>query len=98
MTRGPPCSVIEKCNGYEIIKHELARKEKIELTPIKIIYEPICDENVTVPCYFTYKIYLAYRSYIGRYVKGEEKVGHPTVKQCPYCEYFFGKNEKNSVQ
>ena len=27
VTRGPPCSIIAKYNGYEIIKHELARKE-----------------------------------------------------------------------
>ena len=95
MTRDLSSSIIEKFNGYEIIKHELARKEKAELTPIEIVYEPIYNENVPVLCYFTDKIHLAYRSYIGRCVKGEEKVGHPNVKQCPCCEKFFAKNEKN---
>ena len=50
-------SIIKKLNGYEIIKHELARKERIELTPINIIYETIYDENGLVP------YHLAYRSY-----------------------------------
>ena len=95
MTRDLSSSIIEKFNGYEIIKHKLARKEKAELTPIEIVYEPIYNENVPVLCYFTDKIHLAYRSYIGRYVKGEEKVGHPNVKQCPCCENCFAKNEKN---
>ena len=64
-------SIIKKFNGYETIKHEFARKERIQFTPINIVYEPIYDENVPVPCYFTDKIHIAYRSCIGQYVKGE---------------------------
>ena len=94
MTRNLISSIIEKFNGYEIIKHEISRKEKVELTPIKIVFEPIYDENVPVLCYFTDKVHLAYRSYIGSYVKGAEKVGHPTVMQCPYCENSLQKTRK----
>ena len=43
-------SIIERFNGYEIIKQELAHKEKVEFVPINIIYEPVYDENVPVPC------------------------------------------------
>ena len=62
MTRDLSSSIIEKLNGYEIIKRELARIEKVEFAPIRIVYEPIYDENVPVPCYFTDQIYLTYRS------------------------------------
>ena len=86
-------SIIEKFNRYQIINHELACKEKVELTPIEIVYEPIYDENVPVPCYFTDS--LTYRSYIGKNIKGKKKVGHPTVEQCPYCKKFFAKSEEN---
>ena len=79
VTRNLSGSIIKKFNGYEIIKHELARKEKIEFTPINIVYKPIYDENKPVPCYFTDKIHLAYRSYIAKYVKGEEKIEHPSA-------------------
>ena len=34
-------SIIKYFNGYKIIKHKLTRKEKIEFTPINIIYEQI---------------------------------------------------------
>ena len=95
MTRDLFSSIIEKFNGYQIINHELARKEKVELTPIEIVYEPIYDENVPAPCYFTDKIHLTYRSYIGKNIKGKKKVGHPTVRQCPYCKKFFAKSEEN---
>ena len=94
VTRDLPSSIIQKFNGYEITKHELARKEKIEFTPINIIYEPIYDENVPVPCYFTDKIHLACRSYIGRYDKEEEQIKHLTVRQCPYSENAFGKKRE----
>ena len=58
VTRNLSSSITKKFNGYEIIKHELARKKKIEFTPISIVYEPINDENVSVPCYFIDKIQL----------------------------------------
>ena len=34
-------SVIEKFNGYEVIKHKMGHQEKVNLTPINIVYEPI---------------------------------------------------------
>ena len=95
MSRDLSSSIIEKFNGYEIIKNELARKEKVELTPIEIVYKRIYDENVPMPCYFTDKSHLAYRSYIGKNVKGKEKVEHPTLRQCPYCENIFAKSKQN---
>ena len=36
-------------------------------------YEPKFDENITVPCFLTGQIHLAYRSYIGRNIKRSEK-------------------------
>ena len=52
---------LEKFNGYEIIKHKLACKEKIEFTATDITYEPIYDEKVPLPCFFTNQIHLACR-------------------------------------
>ena len=89
-------SVIEKFNGHEITKHELACQEKKHFIPIDIVYKPIYDKNVEGSCYFTDKIHLAYRSYIGRNIKVEEKVGHPSIRQCYYCENFFAKSDENT--
>ena len=50
MTRDLSSSIIEECNGYEVIKHELAHKEKIEFTPTNIVHELIYDEKVPAPC------------------------------------------------
>ena len=35
-----------------------------------------------------------YRSYDGINVKGSEKINHPTVRQCQYCENIFAKNNE----
>lgn len=80
ITQDLSSSVIEKLNGYEAIKTGLSQKEKEDFFPIDIIYDQIFDENVPVPCYFTDKIHLTYRSYIGKTYKREEKIGHSTVR------------------
>ena len=95
VTRNLSSLIIKKLDGYEIIKHELGRKEKMEFTPINIIYKLIYDDNVPVPCYFTDKIHPAHRSYLGKFVKRNEKIGHATGRQCPYCENVFAKTEEN---
>ena len=49
--------VIEKFSGYQTEKHELARKEQIDLEPLCIIYDPSYSEceNTLVPCFFLIK-------------------------------------------
>ena len=51
-------SVLEKFNGYEMIRNDLSYQEKAEVIPIDLVYEPIYNENVPVPCYFTSEIHL----------------------------------------
>ena len=93
VTRNLSSSVLEKFNGYEIIRHELARQKKTEFVRIDIVYEPVYIENVLVPCFFTDQIFLAYKSYIDRVEKEEKQITHRTVRQCHYCENYFTKND-----
>ena len=73
----------------------MARQERIEFIPINIVYQPSYDENIPVPCFFTDQIYLAYRSYVGRFEKGKELISNRVVRQCYYCENFFAKNDES---
>ena len=95
VTRNLSSSVLEKFNGYEMIRDSLSSMEKAEFIPINVVYEPIYDETVPVPCYFTNEIHLAYRSYVGKFDKENEQISHRTVRQCCYCHNFFAKNEEN---
>ena len=87
-------SVIEKFNGYQTVKQELAHKEQIDLELPCIIYNPSYseDENTPVPCFFSDQIHLRYRSHVGKIVNGKEKITHPTSRQCPFCEKCFAKS------
>ena len=86
--------IIEKFNGHEIIKNNLSHQEKIDFRPIDIVYEPSFDESTPVVCNFTPKINLAYKSYMGKMVKGEEKVYNRTIRQCYYCQNYFSKSNE----
>ena len=94
ITRHLSSSVIEKFNGYKIIKRGLRNKEKEDFCPIDIAYEPVSNKDDIVICYFTDNIHLAFRSYISKKVKGEEKIHHDTVRQCHYCENYFCKTKE----
>ena len=80
--------VIQKFNGYEILKQQLQGHEKHSHKPIDIIYEPVIN-NSAIACFFTSNLHLAYRSYYSRTVKGKHQVLHPSTRQCYYCDYEF---------
>ena len=61
----------------------------MDFQTIDIVYEPVGNENELVICYFTGNINLAYRSYVNKKVKGEDKISNLTVRQCHYFENFF---------
>ena len=59
-TRNLSSSVFRVFDGYDMIRPQLAHKERIEVTPIKIVYEPSCDEKTPVSYFFTDQIHKAY--------------------------------------
>ena len=76
-----------------MIRNNLALKEQVDSEVINIVYEPTYDESIPVACSFTDQIHLAYKSYVGRFDKGKERISNRTVKQCHYCQNFFAKND-----
>ena len=94
LTKNLSSCIIEKFNGHEIIKNNLSHQEKINFRPIEIVYEPSFDERTPVVCNFTLKINLAYKSYMGNMMKGEEKVYNRTIRQCYYCQNYFSKSNE----
>ena len=80
--------VIQKFNGYEILKQQLKRHEKHFHEPIDISYEPVIDNSVMV-YFFTNDLHLACGSYYSRTVKEKHQVLHPTTRQCYYCDHYF---------
>ena len=46
-------SLTKKCNGFQAISIEFARKERKNIKPIDIIYKPTKDSEISPLCYFT---------------------------------------------
>ena len=74
-----------------MIRNDLRSKEKAEVIPANVLYEPNYDQAVPVPCYFTNEVHLAHRSHIGKFVDGSERIILYTVRQCCFCQIFFWK-------
>ena len=62
ITRNLSACFVGKFNGYEVIRNDLARKERLDFQPIDIVYEPCFDETTPVICNFTPKIVTACKS------------------------------------
>ena len=78
--------VIQRFNGYEILKHQLKDQEEQFQEPVDIIYEPVND-NSSIVCFFTDNLH--YRSYCSKKVKDSYKTHHPATRQCYYCDKYF---------
>ena len=44
--------VIQKFNGYDLLRNTLQRSPKIDLVPIDIVYEPSLDVSKPISCFF----------------------------------------------
>ena len=91
VTRNLSSSVLEKFNRNEMIRNDLSFNKKVKVIPIDIVYEPIYNETIPVPCYFTSEIHFAYRSYFSHVDKGKEIVRHRTVYQAITAKMFLQK-------
>ena len=91
------CScVIQKFNGYELLRYNLNSFEKKDSIPIDIIYEPTLDENKKIEWFFAPDISLAYVGYIEKTRNNEKYMESRITRQCHYCSNFFVKSEKKN--
>ena len=88
---------IQKFNGYDLLRVELALDERKNLLPVDIVYEPTQDKNKPIYCYFAPKIHLAFQSVYEGFKNGKKiSFNCSSAKQCPYCTNFFVKSEKDA--
>ena len=81
--------LIEKFNGFSIIRLEYEKKVRRNFEPLDIIYKPTKNIEIEPLCYFTTDIALAYSAY---YDRGSKKVRSTKVQSCHYCNHYFVHN------
>ena len=87
--------VIQKFNGYDLLRVGLSQDEKVDIRPLDIVYEPTQDINEPIYCYFAPKIHLAFHTIYERMMNGKKiNVNGSSTEQWPFCENFFIKSDK----
>ena len=94
MKRELSACIIQKFNGYELLKNHLNSIERRDFIPLDIVYEPTLDEKKNIEYFFAPKIFLGYRSAIEKSRKGGRIFNHTNAKQCHYCNNFFIKSDE----
>ena len=57
MKRELSACVVEKFNGFEILRKHLNSTEKHEFIPIDVVYEPTLNESKPIECFFAPEIF-----------------------------------------
>ena len=87
--------VIQKFNGYDLLRASLKYSEKKDLLPIDIVYELTLNTEKPIKCFFASEIHLAFDTYFDKIAKGNKKMVKCNItKQCPCCNNFFMKSNK----
>ena len=88
--------VIERFNGFTIVRLEFDNKVRQNFTPVDIIYKPVKRENEILNCFFTEKLHLAYRTSYNE-TKIWKTLKHTCAFQCYYCSKFWTQKGKLDV-
>ena len=82
--------LIEKYNGFTVIRIAYEKKERKNFEPLDIIYKPTKDLETEPLYYFTTDISLAYSAY---YLRASKMKRATKVQFCHYCNHFFAHNQ-----
>ena len=84
--------VVQKINGYEMLRNHLNNGETKDFIPIDMVYEPNLDTKKTILCYFTPFIHLGFHTTVERLKDGKTVLNHTGARQCHYCNNYFVKS------
>ena len=96
MKRELSACIIQKFNGYELLRNHLNFIKRKDFIPIDVVYEWTLNENMIIECFFTPKIHLGFRTTIGKSRKGGNVLNHNHAKQCHYCNNYFIKSDEKT--
>ena len=84
--------IIEKFNGFTVVRIEFDRRLRQKFSPIDIIYKPVKKEDEIIECFFSEKMNLAYRTTYSEDKKMTLK--HGTAFQCYFCSNYYCRKDR----
>ena len=85
--------LIERFNGFAIVRLEFDNEIRKDFTPVDIIYKPVKKENTILNCFFTEKLYLAYRATYNE-TKVWKTLRNSNAFQCYFRSKFYIRKSK----
>ena len=98
MNRELSACIVQKFNGYELLRNHLNSIERKDFIPIAVVYEPTLNENKIIQCFFAPKIHLGFRTTIEKSRKGGNVLNNTHAKQCHYCNNHFIKSDEKMLK
>ena len=80
--------VIERFNGFTLVRLEFDNEVRRDFTPVDIIYKPVKKENEILNCFFTDNLHLVFRASYNETVKWKT-LKHSCTFQCYFCSKFW---------
>ena len=84
--------VVQKFNGYELLRNHLNSNERQNFVPVDIVYEHNLDDTKEIDCYFAHDISLAFHCKADKFRRGKKTFEMQRVRQCHYCSNYFVKS------
>ena len=84
--------VIQKFNGYELLRNHLYFGKKKDFKPTDIVYEPTLDTKKPILCFFAPEVHSGYQTGVEKTKNCEKVMNRTTAKQCHYCSNYFVKS------
>ena len=88
--------VIERFNGFSIVRLEFDNEIRKEFTPIDIIYKPVIKLDAILNCFFTKQLHLAYKA-IYNETANMQKMKTSCAFQCYFCGKFWVRKQRLEI-
>ena len=85
--------VVERFNGFTIVRLEFDNEIRREFTPVDIIYKPVIKLQAILNCFFTDHLHLAYKAVYNETIDWT-KLRTSCAFQCYFCGKFWTRKTK----
>ena len=85
--------VVERFNGFTIVRLEFDNEIRKEFTPVDIIYKPVIKLQAILNCFFTNQLHLAYKAVYNETIDWT-KLKTSCAFQCYFCGKFWTRKIK----
>ena len=85
--------IIERFNGFTIVRLQFDNQIRKDFSPIDIIYKPVKKRHAILNCFFTDKLHLAYKALYNETVEWD-KLRSAYAFQCYFCGKFWTRQKR----